>query len=715
VSNPALNPEKLKILIHDADAERCHHLAGLLRAEGCSVVETATSAAALASLEQDPPALALVSVMSNDAEAISLCGVISKGLGWNRPPVLMMLDRDDAHLCGLGRHAGVSDLIMLPCPDEWFVSRVQHHLDAAQDTLESRRTSVAHAHAEQLARIGSWELDTQTNLMHWSDETFRVLGHEPGDTPTTHAVFWQAVHPDDRDMVQYEAGQSLGRLHSYTIEHRIVRPDGSIRYVQQHGELMVGDGRHGRWLAGSIQDVTRQRLDQERIRYLANYDSLTGLANRRFFGEQLESVIEEAKYEGRTAALLYMDLNKFKRLNDTLGHSAGDKLLRHVANLLRANTRGDDLVARPGRKNASANVSRLGGDEFMVLLSDITGADDAGDVAERILEQLPKPVEIEGHQVSVLGSIGIAIFPTDGLDGDALIRQADTAMYAAKEGGRNSFKYFSPSMNKAAERRLVVDSRLRSALEEGLLEVYYQPKIDLVDGTVCGMEALARWTDAELGSVSPVEFIRLAEESGQIYELGKQVLETACDDTQKLLEDHGLRLKVSVNVSGVQFSKPGFRNVVSDALRDSGLDPALLELEITESLMLEDNAELDVMMSDLKAMGLSISLDDFGTGYASISYLTQFPLDTLKLDRSILREITSDPAAAQVASALVVLAHSLGLDVVAEGVDLEEQRTLLTEWGCDMLQGFLASPALPLDEFLQFAQVWGRELEKPES
>jgi diguanylate cyclase (GGDEF)-like protein len=479
--------------------------------------------------------------------------------------------------------------------------------------------------------------------------------------------------------------------------------------------VIIGDGRRGRWLAGTIQDVTQQRLDQEKIRYLANYDSLTGLANRRSFSERLGQEISAAKSEDRRIALLYMDLDRFKRVNDTLGHSAGDQLLRHVANVLRARTRGDDLVGRNERVKNSTDVSRLGGDEFLILLSEIADAQDAGDVAQRILDALQQTVEIEGHQVSAFASIGIAVFPDDGDDGKTLIHSADTAMYHAKECGRNIFKFYDSSMNDAAQRKLLVESRLRMALDRGEIHVHYQPKLNLADGKIYGMEALARWNDPELGGISPKEFISLAEESGLIVELGRHILEIACADTQALLREHGLRMKVSVNVSSAQFTRQDFRLVVGDVLRETGLSPGQLELEITESLMLQDHEATALVLRDLKAMDVSISLDDFGTGYSSLSYLTRFPLDTLKLDRCFVRDIDTDPAAAGVASAVISLAHSLGLEVVAEGVDIDEQRLILSEWGCDFAQGFLICAAQPVEQLRSFLVQWDADRKKADS
>lgn len=704
--------EQARVLIRDNDAVRRSTLVAALRSGGLSVVETDGSVSAIASLEEDTPHLVLAVADSLDVDGLSLCEVVSARHAWDTPPVLILLDSDDVHLVDLTWHAGATDIIMLPCPEAWLCRRVKNHVELALRVRDMRRTAISHAHAEQIARIGSWEWNTDTNKMHWSDETHRVLGRPIGATEMTHTEFWHGVYPEDRSKVQEVAGEALDTEDSYTLDHRIQLPDGEVRHVQQQGKLILGDGRRGRWLAGTIQDMTQQRLDQEKIRYLANYDSLTGLANRRLFRESLDKALAFAHLNGRSLALLYMDLDRFKRINDTLGHAAGDDLLRHVANLLRANTRGVDLVGRPAVEKRDGSVSRLGGDEFMILLSEVAHPEDAGDVAERILAELPRTIEVQGHQVSALGSIGIAIFPQDGRDAETLIRSADTAMYHAKEYGRNRYKFFCNSMNQAAQRKLIVESLLRTAVENAEIEVHYQPKIRLEDGEIYGMEALARWNSAELGGVSPKEFVELAEETGQILALGKLVLDTACADTKKLTDEQGTELIVSVNVSSLQFTHGDFKHVVADSLQRSGLAPSQLELEITESVMLQDDEATALLMRDLNAMGVRISLDDFGTGYSSLSYLINFPLNTLKLDRCFVRNVECDPAAAGIVSAVVAMAHYLGLDVVAEAVDDDQQRVVLTELGCDAIQGFLVCPGVPRDDFRSFYSNWDGSFKK---
>ncbi|MEN8184638.1 MAG: bifunctional diguanylate cyclase/phosphodiesterase, partial [Myxococcota bacterium] len=369
--------------------------------------------------------------------------------------------------------------------------------------------------------------------------------------------------------------------------------------------------------------------------------------------------------------------------------------------------RRNDLVGRAGDREPE--VSRLGGDEFTVLLSRIASAEKAGDVARRILRALPRPIQIDDNEVSTTGSIGIAVYPLDGQDTETLVKHADRAMYYAKESGRNNYQYFDESMNISSMRKMHLESQLRTALESGQLQIIYQPRVDLRTGWVCGMEALARWQHPDLGVVSPKEFIPVAEETGLIVSIGQWILENACAQNRAWQRAGYERLLLSVNVSSRQFAQADLHEVIARALHSSGLDPKDLELEITESTMLQDSEETSLALRDLKAMGVRVALDDFGTGYSSLSYLTRFSLDTLKLDRSIVRDVDSDPAAAGITTAVIAMARSLGLRVVAEGVDTEEQSKFLREKRCDEIQGFLFSGPVTANEFVRFLTRDGRQ------
>jgi diguanylate cyclase (GGDEF)-like protein/PAS domain S-box-containing protein len=537
--------------------------------------------------------------------------------------------------------------------------------------------------------------------MLWSDELFRILGLDRREVEPNEEGFFGGLHPEDREPTRLALERALALARPFQVELRLRRPDGAIRFAHLQGEISLDPRQGGRRLFGTLQDVTEQRHAQERIRYLADYDSLTGLANRRFFRERLERALERAREGSHMLALLYLDLDGFKRVNDTLGHDAGDQLLRSVARRLRDHVRAVDVVGRAELRPSSA-VSRLGGDEFTVLLPRIDDANDAADVARRILLALPQPVQAGGREVSPTASIGIAVYPCDGEDAETLLKHADRAMYFAKAQGRNGFKYFSESMNQASLRKLAVESGLRDAAARGELRLHYQPRVEVGSGSVAGVEALLRWRHPELGVISPKEFIPIGEETGLICAIGEWALREACRQSRAWQDAGCGALRVAVNVSPRQLEAGGICELVSDALRESGIDPRLLEVEITESSLLREDGGLPAALRDLRAMGVRVALDDFGTGYSSLAYLTRFPLDALKIDRFFVREVHTDPAAAGIARAVIGMAHSLGLRAVAEGVDCAEQLALLREFGCDEVQGFLFAGALPAEELPPF-------------
>jgi diguanylate cyclase (GGDEF)-like protein len=447
------------------------------------------------------------------------------------------------------------------------------------------------------------------------------------------------------------------------------------------------------------------REEADRARSRADRDGLTGLAGREPFRQNVNKALHRARRDDYPAALLYIDLDRFKGVNDTLGHAAGDALLQQVARLLKSEVRPTDVVGTAARQRAGT-VSRLGGDEFTVLLSKMRQAQDAGDVARRILEAFKAPFSVCGHELSATASVGIAVFPQDGEDADALLKRADMAMYEAKAEGAGRYRFYQPSMGQAILRRIELEKHLHHALERDELEVRYQPRVDIRSDTMVGMEALARWNSPELGAVQPREFIPVAEETRLILPIGAWVLETACAQLARWQRLGWSGLRLSVNISSEQFASSDVAKTVTDALRNNDLQPEGLELEVTESLILAEDNRTSLALRDLRAIGVALALDDFGTGYSSLSFLTRFPLDVLKIDRSIASEVEVDPAAASIVEAVVTMGRRLGLRIVAEGVDSLGQALRIRELGCDELQGFLVSPPLTAEELGEFYLDW---------
>ncbi|MFN3545724.1 MAG: EAL domain-containing protein [Thiobacillus sp.] len=434
---------------------------------------------------------------------------------------------------------------------------------------------------------------------------------------------------------------------------------------------------------GVDRDITERRLAEARIEYLAHHDALTGLPNRTLLRDRFVHAQAMADRARARAALLLIDLDNFKRVNDTLGHGAGDELLLQAVARLHECVRESDTV------------SRHGGDEFIVLLNDVPDQEAVERIAGKILARLAEPVAIDGHSLSAACSMGIALYPDDGDCLDALLKKADAAMYNAKGAGRNTYQFFDERMNQRAHEHLALHNRLSQALARGELRLHYQPQFCIADGRVVGMEALLRWRNPELGEVPPSRFIPVAEDSGLIVPIGAWVLEAACMQAQVMRQREKLEVPVSVNLSALQFRRPGLVQAVAGALACSGLPAQLLELELTESILLQDVEHTLETVRQLKALGVRLSIDDFGTGYSSLSYLKRFAVDRLKIDRSFVRDITTDPDSAAIVRAVIQLARGLRLETMAEGVETPAQLEFLRNEGCQDVQGFLFSQPLP--------------------
>ena len=496
-----------------------------------------------------------------------------------------------------------------------------------------------------------------------------------------------------RDVLQHSvdiniASESVDKL--YRIRHKIIAAKQPTTYCEALADGRIIDIWHrpmadGGWVS-TYDDITERRKSESRIAHMASHDALTDLPNRSFLLDRLsqlgsEAGQEEAKLSAPLTALLLLDLDRFKEVNDTLGHAAGDKLLRMVSERLRALLGKDDFAAR------------LGGDEFAVL-HPVTGADDTAGLARRMIEALVEPYDLEGHQANIGASIGISLAPADGTDPEALLRCADLALYRAKGQGRGDFVFFESEMTASAHHRRVLELELREALILGQFEAHYQPQINVKTGLVSGAEALIRWRHPVRGLVAPGEFIPIAEEIGIIVPIGEWIMRQACRDAAQWRKG----MRVAVNLSAAQFRGSRLAEMVISALSSGGLAPERLELEITESVLLKQTEVTLSTLHQLRRRGVRVSLDDFGTGYSSLSYLRSFPFDKIKIDRSFVREVTAGANGVAIVRAIASLGASLGMETTAEGVETEEQLDLIRAEGCTEVQGFYFSPARPVSE-----------------
>jgi len=576
----------------------------------------------------------------------------------------------------------------------------QEQVEAHLAELMRSRTHLDNAQLR--ARIGSFEVDLSTGEVEGSRQLYALYRLEQEDKPLLASQLLARVHGDDRADLEDAVELAVQDGSPVSMDFRIVLPEGAERVIYSEAHVVRDAGGRPIRMEGTSQDVTERRRAEQQVKFLAYHDGLTGLGNRRLFTERLRLAIDRARRTGESLGVLFIDLDHFKRINDTLGHDAGDELLRGVAERLIACVRATDTISR-ARSEFENAISRMGGDEFTILVDQIQDPQGLSRVAARILETLSEPFDLGGHEVVLGASIGIAAWPVDGEDADALLRNADSAMDHAKEHGRNHYQFYTESMNAAALRRLETEQRLRKGLLRGELEVHYQPKLDLRTRTVTGFEALVRWRDPERGLVYPGDFIPIAEQSGMIASIGRSVLEQVCRqivawETEPRQDGRDDIQRVSVNVSARQFESGDLVDVVREVLAATGAPAERLELEITESTVMHDERSVIATLDELRALGIAVSLDDFGTGYSSLSYLRSLPVDTLKIDMAFVRNIATNQEDAALTAAIVSMGKARGLRVLAEGVETLEQRRLLRTFGCDEIQGFLIAAALPPEE-----------------
>jgi diguanylate cyclase (GGDEF)-like protein len=694
------NEEKRRVLVVDDDP-LVRLLAGqALTAVGFAVEEAEDGESGLAAIEASRPDLVVMDVDMPGLDGFETCAELRRRTPGEEIPVLIATGLTDTQSIDRAFQVGATDFIKKPFDWQILQHRVRFLMRASGAFKDLRQTlsdlsdsQERLANAQRLARIGHWEWIPGEAEMLWSEETYRILGIDLRAGASTYEAFLGAVPTQDRPKLEKAIQEAVNAGKSWSLDHHIRSAPGDDYVVHQQAEVLRDASGAPERICGTIQDITARRRAEEQIRYLAAYDSLTGLPNRKTLNEQLGRALERTGRHKKLLALLFLDLDRFKRINDTLGHAVGDELLKEVADRLMACVRSRDYVGR-ANEDADATLSRLGGDEFTVVLNDISSSEDAAHVARRLLESLQAPFAVGEQELVVSASVGIAVYPADGHDVDTLLASADTAMYHAKASGGETFQFFSDSMNESARRSLQLETALRGALAHDELEIHYQPLQSFETGRIAGVEALARWRCGDFGPVSPAEFIPLAEESGLIAQLGEWVLRKACSQIRSWQQAGLPPLRVAVNVSSQQVRRPGFVKTVERALVDSRLDPQHLELEITESALLGNEPAVLETLAGIKAMGIQLALDDFGTGYSSLSHLVRFPIDVLKIDRSFVKNLGADENAGAIVSAVVAMAHRLHLRVTAEGVETEDQARMLRAVGCDLLQGYLFSRPL---------------------
>ncbi len=687
------------VLVADDDESVRVFVRAALERMGLQVCEASNGIQALEQFTLRRPNIIVLDVMMPLMDGFTTCSKLRDSAEGRGLPILIMTDFDDADAIAGAYDHGATDFITKPLNPVILSHRVRYMLRGSQTLDALLRSEARLGLAQRIAKIGNWEWQPRTGQFSASSELCRLMGIRPQDFGGTLDAFLQLVDAEDRERVDHALKRILTERVPCDIDHRIVLPNGSEFTVNLQAEAVAENQSKALTIVGTAQDISERKRSEREIHRLAYYDSLTGLPNRVLFKDRVTQAIAHARRYQYHLALLFLDLDRFKVINDTLGHNVGDLLLKHVADRLTDSVRHSDSICRSTDTDRNHELARLGGDEFTVLLTNLRDVQDASRVARRILEALARPFSVNGQEIFVTVSVGIAIFPADGDCVDILLKNSDTAMYHAKEQGRNNFQYYSNVMNAAANERLVLEGEVRHATERQEFVVYYQPQVDLRSGRIMGAEALVRWQHPQRGLVGPSEFLQAASDTGMIRAIDECVLLTACRHS-RAWQERGLAVpSVSINVSNSFFHGSTLLRAVQDALQETGLAPDRLELELTESIAMRNVDTSINMLQQLKTMGVQLAIDDFGTGYSSLSYLQRLPLNRVKIDQSFIREILTHAQPVPIVRAIIAMAHSLQMDVLAEGVEDEAQRTILLAEGCDQAQGYLFGRPMPAAAF----------------
>ena len=691
--------QRPSVMVVDDDAGARRLTRATLSKAGFQVLEAANGRQALELARKTMPDLVLMDVSMPVMDGFTACAELRRLLAGHLVPVAMITGMDDTASIERAFEVGATDFITKPINWSLLPHRVRYMLRASSAIHSLEQNERRLSNAQRIGEMGDWEWDIGDGFIVPSEQAWRLFGHDDAVVRAAPERFFATVHTDDQDRLRRAHEQAIINGEGFAIDLRVLCGDGTLRHVQQQVEVIERDSAGcALRLAGAVHDITRRKDAEEQIRRLAYYDPLTNLPNRLLFTEQLSRALVQAECHQRQLAVMFVDLDNFKRVNDTLGHKAGDELLRVISARLQAVLRPDDALARTAEPQRHS-IARLGGDEFIVLLGDLQRSEDAAVVAQRLVDTLSESVVVQGTEVFVGGSIGVAHYPDDGRDIDTLLMNADTAMYRAKQAGRGGFQLYDRSMNERALDRLHMETRLRRALERQEFVLHYQPRVDVLTGYIVGAEALIRWQHPERGLLPPGDFIPLVEDAGLVIPIGEWVIEEVCRQNA-VWRASGLPLvPVAVNLASTHLSERGLPALVAQALATHGIPASALEIEVTESILLAEPELSIAIAQQLASMGVQLSIDDFGTGYSSMSYLKRLPISALKIDRSFVRDLGIDPDDEAIVSAIIALAHSLKLKVVAEGVETTAQLAFLQSLHCDEYQGFLTSRAITPEAF----------------
>lgn len=698
-----------RILVVDDDDAIRFVACETLQDAGFHVIEASNGQEALQLFSIHKPDLVLLDLVMPLIDGYQVCKRIRGMPGNEHLPIMIMTGLDDADSINKAFEAGATDFITKPLNHFVLEQRTRYILRASKTlkTLEQRELRLANA--ERIAHLGSWDWDTRNRTLFVSQEFNRILGLSLDMEPTIQDVF-DRFSEDEQQRVRMLYESAIARQEaSLTLEHTFIDNQGDRRRVRHEAEFRYFDAQNYA-VVGTLQDITEETSNKDRILQLAYYDALTSLPNRTFFKTHLEYAIRQARSNAKSLAVIMLDLDLFTRINNSLGHEAGDKILVRISErlyeamadpsctqLIQAAIDPHSVEERP-----RSLLARLEGDQFVILLYNFAQLDQVVMLVQKVFKRLSAPLQAKNNTVVLTASAGVALYPVNGQSTELLLRNADAAMLFAKAQGRNSFRFYSSDIDARSKERLSIENDLRKAIAQGELELHYQPKISLQSREVRSVEALIRWRHPERGMVSPGQFIPMAEELGLINDMGDWIIDQACKDTRYWNQLGIGPVRTAINLSAIQLKSSHLVDKIRSSLEKHGLIAAHLEIEITESVLLEDSHKNLRALEGLRSMGLKVALDDFGTGFSSLSYLTRFPFTGLKIDRCFVTDCIRNSQSAAIVHTIIQLCKHLNLEVVAEGVEVEEELRFLKDHRCDVIQGFFFSPALDSDSFVNF-------------
>ena len=714
-----------KILVIDDDPTLCLIAEKRLSQYGYQVLTAGTGEQGIKYALEQSPDLFLLDYELPDMTGVEVCRYLRDHHARIDKPILFIAGKEDYQSIESAFQVGATDFSSKPLNWSILTYRIQYMLRAYEINLSLLSSEVRLSKAQKIAKIANWEYSLADQSFKWSDSVYDLLEFKTQQHKSlTLEGFFEHIPEYDKERVQKVMTDCIDKDSGFEIEHEILTLEGFHKTISHLGSVMKNDADEVVDYIGTLQDITERRITENQVRQLAFYDSLTGLMNRESFLTVLEKVLSSNESFDLLSALLFIDLDDFKRVNDTLGHDIGDLLLREISerlsNCVRSAEKEKEYQTHNNRVMTKHlpdgvlrlstvdiqrfDLARLGGDEFTVFLADIPNEEAAASVAKRLLKVLEKPFNLDGYEVYITFSIGIAISPVDGNNIQSLLKNADTAMYNAKSNGKNTFQFYSNQMNERALYRLTLESDLRKVFKKNELHLVYQPQYDLQTGRLIGAEALMRWKHGTKGYISPAEFIPLAEQTGQILVIGDWLYNQFNSDLRGWY-DRGLipgDFKLAMNVSSLQFHQADMIKKVKDVFSDVEMNKNI-EFELTETVMMKSTEDNLLKLNALVEQNISLSIDDFGTGYSSLSYLHRFPVHTIKIDRSFISNMEKD-SQENIVKAIIAMAQGMKIKVVAEGIETQQQLDFLKMEGCDIGQGYFLSRPISKENFQQLLE-----------